>query len=204
MVATWEPLADTRKRRRDDEPADVDRPQKAPAARQAAHSADWRARVPAPMPAFVPGARPDDWRARSSATAHGRADSGDRYQRSTAQWSGAGSAATASSSRREHSIRPDPTCDDADGYYITKANDELTARCTATARARIRTGGAHTDVVGRCADTDKVIALLGEGTFGKVLSCHDRERQQRVAVKVIKSIQKVRCRGGSHPALLTP
>ena len=142
MVATWEPLNDTRKRRRDDEPEDVDRPQKAPT-RQAAHSADWRARVPAPMPAFVPGARPDDWRARSSATAHGRADSGDRYQRSAPQWSGVGSTATASSSRREHSIRPDPTCDDADGYYITKANDELTARCTTTARSRI-SGGEST------------------------------------------------------------
>jgi len=38
---------------------------------------------------------------------------------------------------------------------------------------------------------DKIIRLLGEGTFGKVLECADSMSGTKVAVKVIKSIQKV-------------
>lgn len=38
---------------------------------------------------------------------------------------------------------------------------------------------------------DKIVKLLGEGTFGKVLECVDQDSRSNVAVKVIKNIQKV-------------
>ena len=36
----------------------------------------------------------------------------------------------------------------------------------------------------------KIMSLLGEGTFGKVLQCWDRTRQALVAVKVVRAIKK--------------
>jgi dual-specificity kinase len=39
---------------------------------------------------------------------------------------------------------------------------------------------------------DRVNRLLGEGTYGKVVECIDRQRDRSVAVKIIRSIQKYR------------
>jgi len=38
----------------------------------------------------------------------------------------------------------------------------------------------------------EVIALLGQGTFGKVISAYDHYRKEQVAIKIIKAIQKYR------------
>ena len=38
----------------------------------------------------------------------------------------------------------------------------------------------------------KILKIIGEGTFGKVTQCWDREKKKYVAVKIIKSIQKYR------------
>lgn len=38
----------------------------------------------------------------------------------------------------------------------------------------------------------KILGLLGEGTFGKVLECWDRRERRRVAVKVIRALYKYR------------
>jgi hypothetical protein len=40
--------------------------------------------------------------------------------------------------------------------------------------------------------TDKVHGKMGEGTFGQVLECWDRERKEMVAIKVVRAIKKYR------------
>ncbi|CAO3598453.1 unnamed protein product [Absidia cylindrospora] len=57
--------------------------------------------------------------------------------------------------------------DDKDGHYIIKPNESLTARY-------------------------KIMRLLGQGTFGKVVECYDRVRRTFCAVKVIRAIPKYR------------
>ena len=40
--------------------------------------------------------------------------------------------------------------------------------------------------------SDQVTRLLGQGTFGKVVEANDRKTNQKVAVKIIRSVQKYR------------
>ena len=44
----------------------------------------------------------------------------------------------------------------------------------------------------RLTKTDKIIRLLGQGTFGKVVQCYDRQEQRYCAVKIIRAVQKYR------------
>lgn len=60
-------------------------------------------------------------------------------------------------------------CDDKDGHYIIRPDDELGE----TRRY-------------------KIIRLLGQGTFGKVVEAWDRDERCLVAVKIIRAIQKYR------------
>ena len=53
---------------------------------------------------------------------------------------------------------------DANGHLIYKLGDNLTPRF-------------------------KIMRTLGEGTFGKVLSCWDRHRSTLVAIKVVRAIK---------------
>src|SRR5271156_5500509 len=39
---------------------------------------------------------------------------------------------------------------------------------------------------------DKIIRLLGQGTFGKVVQCYDRQEARYCAVKIIRAVQKYR------------
>lgn len=39
---------------------------------------------------------------------------------------------------------------------------------------------------------DKIVRLLGQGTFGKVVQARDRKTNKAVAVKIIRSVQKYR------------
>jgi len=57
--------------------------------------------------------------------------------------------------------------DDEEGHLIIKYGMELTSQY-------------------------KIISLLGEGTFGKVVMCQERTTGKKVAIKIIKSIQKYR------------
>ncbi|KAK6824013.1 Catalytic domain of the Dual-specificity protein kinases CDC-like kinase [Aspergillus parasiticus SU-1] len=57
--------------------------------------------------------------------------------------------------------------DDDDGHYIVTPDTPLTDRYS-------------------------IIKLLGQGTFGKVVEAFDKHRKTRVAVKIIRSIQKYR------------
>ncbi|KAJ3043021.1 Dual specificity protein kinase clk3 [Rhizophlyctis rosea] len=58
-------------------------------------------------------------------------------------------------------------CDDKEGHYIVTVNEDLTPRF-------------------------KILRLLGQGTFGKVVEAFDRHTRERVAIKIIRAIQKYR------------
>ncbi|CAM6072641.1 unnamed protein product [Sphagnum tenellum] len=57
--------------------------------------------------------------------------------------------------------------DDKDGHYMFELGENITSRY-------------------------KIISKMGEGTFGRVLECWDRDAQEYVAIKVIRSVQKYR------------
>jgi len=57
--------------------------------------------------------------------------------------------------------------DDKDGHYMFELGENITSRY-------------------------KIISKMGEGTFGQVLECWDREVQEYVAIKVIRNVQKYR------------
>ncbi|BBN11000.1 hypothetical protein Mp_5g08240 [Marchantia polymorpha subsp. ruderalis] len=57
--------------------------------------------------------------------------------------------------------------DDKDGHYQFELGENITSRY-------------------------KIISKMGEGTFGRVLECWDREAQEYVAIKVIRNVQKYR------------
>ncbi|KAG0600874.1 hypothetical protein M758_11G067900 [Ceratodon purpureus] len=57
--------------------------------------------------------------------------------------------------------------DDKDGHYMFELGENITPRY-------------------------KIISKMGEGTFGRVLECWDRENQEYVAIKVIRNVQKYR------------
>jgi hypothetical protein len=57
--------------------------------------------------------------------------------------------------------------DDKEGHYIVNINEDLTPRY-------------------------KILRLLGQGTFGKVVEAYDRNKKTRVAIKIIRAVQKYR------------
>ncbi|XP_026445072.1 serine/threonine-protein kinase AFC3-like isoform X1 [Papaver somniferum] len=57
--------------------------------------------------------------------------------------------------------------DDREGHYVFNYGDNLTQRYN-------------------------IISKMGEGTFGRVLECWDREEKRMVAIKVVRSIRKYR------------
>ncbi|WOL01360.1 serine/threonine-protein kinase AFC2 isoform X1 [Canna indica] len=57
--------------------------------------------------------------------------------------------------------------DDKDGHYKFELGENLTARY-------------------------KIHSKMGEGTFGQVLKCWDREREEMVAIKIVRGIRKYR------------
>ncbi|KAI9598428.1 kinase-like domain-containing protein [Syncephalis fuscata] len=63
--------------------------------------------------------------------------------------------------------QPLPPCDDKEGHYIVTPNENLTPRY-------------------------KIMRLLGQGTFGKVAHCWDRQTRQYCAIKIIRAVQKYR------------
>ncbi|EDK45241.1 hypothetical protein LELG_03420 [Lodderomyces elongisporus NRRL YB-4239] len=60
-----------------------------------------------------------------------------------------------------------PPCDDENGHYIIKINDNFANRFV-------------------------ILKLLGQGTFGKVVECYDKVNREHVAIKIIRNIQKYR------------
>ncbi|KAF9572730.1 dual specificity protein kinase kns1 [Mortierella alpina] len=74
--------------------------------------------------------------------------------------------ATGSMSNRDAPINI-PPWDDKEGHYIVVPNDDFTTRY-------------------------KIIRLLGQGTFGKVVECYDRQTGRHCAIKIIRAVQKYR------------
>ncbi|KAG0008401.1 dual specificity protein kinase kns1, partial [Entomortierella chlamydospora] len=60
-----------------------------------------------------------------------------------------------------------PLWDDKEGHYVVVPNEDLTSRY-------------------------KIIRLLGQGTFGKVVECYDRDTGKHCAIKIIRAVQKYR------------
>ncbi|KAF9438377.1 Dual specificity protein kinase clk3 [Entomortierella beljakovae] len=60
-----------------------------------------------------------------------------------------------------------PSWDDKEGHYNVVPNEDLTSRY-------------------------KIRRLLGQGTFGKVVECYDRETGKSCAIKIIRAVQKYR------------
>ncbi|KAJ3287573.1 dual specificity protein kinase kns1 [Borealophlyctis nickersoniae] len=65
------------------------------------------------------------------------------------------------------SAEPLPPCDDKEGHYIVVPHEYLTERY-------------------------KIVKLLGQGTFGKVVEAVDLSTGTRVAIKIIRAVQKYR------------
>ncbi|EIM91008.1 kinase-like protein [Stereum hirsutum FP-91666 SS1] len=68
---------------------------------------------------------------------------------------------------RQPSKAPPPSCDDKEGHYIIVPDDIIYKRY-------------------------RTVRLLGQGTFGKVVEAVDQETGRRVAIKIIRAIQKYR------------
>ncbi|KAG0250090.1 dual specificity protein kinase kns1 [Mortierella polycephala] len=60
-----------------------------------------------------------------------------------------------------------PPWDDKEGHYVVVPDDDFTSRY-------------------------KIIRLLGQGTFGKVVECYDRDTGRHCAIKIIRAVQKYR------------
>ncbi|XP_020260293.1 serine/threonine-protein kinase AFC2-like isoform X2 [Asparagus officinalis] len=43
-----------------------------------------------------------------------------------------------------------------------------------------------------CPASDKIYRKMGEGTFGQVLECWDREKKEMVAIKIVRAVDKYR------------
>ncbi|KAK5091767.1 serine threonine protein kinase CMGC group [Lithohypha guttulata] len=78
-----------------------------------------------------------------------------------------GSLIQPSISNSQQTIHKNQKVDDEDGHYIVEDGLPLTERYD-------------------------IIKLLGQGTFGKVVEAFDKRRKTRVAVKIIRSVQKYR------------
>ncbi|KVH98961.1 Protein kinase, catalytic domain-containing protein [Cynara cardunculus var. scolymus] len=73
--------------------------------------------------------------------------------------------------------------DDKDGHYVFAVGDNLTSRCNYL---------LHHQIVFILLIVDKIHGKMGEGTFGQVLECWDKEREEMVAVKIVRGIKKYR------------
>ncbi|KAG5018749.1 hypothetical protein JHK87_014604 [Glycine soja] len=67
---------------------------------------------------------------------------------------------------RKH-VSPPKRDDDREGHYVFNLGENLTPRY-------------------------KILGKMGEGTFGRVLECWDRQTREYVAIKVVRSIRKYR------------
>lgn len=82
-------------------------------------------------------------------------------------WTMTGSGETSITKTQKSSEQGSSIQDDADGHLLYKDGDILQARY-------------------------KIISTLGEGTFGKVVKCEDLHKNQSIALKIIKNVEKYR------------
>eukprot|EP00252_Welwitschia_mirabilis_P023418 TRINITY_DN6605_c0_g1_i1.p1 TRINITY_DN6605_c0_g1~~TRINITY_DN6605_c0_g1_i1.p1 ORF type:complete len:402 (+),score=71.88 TRINITY_DN6605_c0_g1_i1:182-1387(+) len=68
---------------------------------------------------------------------------------------------------RPRNLSPPMRPDDPDGHYVYALGENLTPRY-------------------------KIMSRMGEGTFGRVLECWDREKKEYVGIKVVRNVRKYR------------
>lgn len=78
------------------------------------------------------------------------------------------------------------TCDDKEGHYIVTPDDIIYKRCKFLPSCFSACANSSSDC------PDRTVRLLGQGTFGKVVEAVDIETNKRVAIKIIRAIQKYR------------
>ncbi|OQR71851.1 serine/threonine-protein kinase Doa-like [Tropilaelaps mercedesae] len=105
-------------------------------------------------------------RKRSSSTSHRRRR---RCRERSRQFSGhrAGSSKDRSRTRSRSPLSRTPIQDDSDGHLIYRIGDVIRGRYT-------------------------ILATLGEGTFGKVVQVFDEQTKEKLALKIIKNVDKYR------------
>ena len=89
---------------------------------------------------------------------------------------------------RSYAAQKPLPCDDKDGHYIIRPDDELGD----TRRCKFPPSHDSQEWTEGRPQKDKIIKLLGQGTFGKVVEAWDRDDRCTVAVKIIRAIQKYR------------
>lgn len=82
-------------------------------------------------------------------------------------------------------------CNTQHGHLQWEVGDNLTTRCTfiSSACPPVTT---HMKQTTHSTYLDRIRRRLGEGTFGRVLSCHDRIEGHSVAIKVVRNVPKYR------------
>lgn len=80
--------------------------------------------------------------------------------------------------------------DDKEGHYIIRAGDVVgnPPRC----KSRLCSLAFSLQLTRYFRRPDRIIRLLGQGTFGKVVEAYDNNSRAPVAVKIIRSIPKYR------------
>lgn len=76
-------------------------------------------------------------------------------------------------------------CDDKEGHYIIVPDDVIHARCMYLIFVLFIEPPTQ-------PAPDRTVRLLGQGTFGKVVEAIDTHENKRVAIKIIRAIQKYR------------
>lgn len=79
--------------------------------------------------------------------------------------------------------RPNEKVDDEDGHYVVHPDADITEKCKCT---------LYTWPCKTLMAIDQIVKLLGQGTFGKVVEAFDKKKGNKVAIKVIRSVQKYR------------
>ena len=75
------------------------------------------------------------------------------------------------------------TWDDPEGHYIVRPDDIIGHKCESYRDVDLEFGSD---------ESDKIVRLLGQGTFGKVVEARNIENRRKVAIKVIRAVQKYR------------
>ncbi|KAG5618048.1 hypothetical protein H5410_017872 [Solanum commersonii] len=88
--------------------------------------------------------------------------------------------------------------DDKDGHFVFELGENLTSRCNHLYHHQkillmFWCLGYYADhLITSVTHNNKINSKMGEGTFGQVLECWDRERKEMVAIKIVRGMKKYR------------
>ncbi|KAI9220954.1 kinase-like domain-containing protein, partial [Blastocladiella britannica] len=110
------------------------------------------------------------------------ASSSSKQQPTRAVAAASGAKPASTSNVSSHQQQQQQSCDDKDGHYVIVKGDIVVDQHLSTKYS--------------------VSKLLGQGTFGKVADCTDLRTNNRVAVKIVRAIQKYREAAAGEIAVL--